>query len=122
MEEVFGDHVEPGKNQTFSWRKSALTCLENKDEKTWTTWLNWKKAPLLPDHREQVEGVHRGYRENPNIQEYISRVVNETDELVKKRVLVNFFIHASLAGIPKQRVHEEKLGLHSCLILPAAVI
>lgn len=69
-----------------------------------------KKAPLLPGHREQLEAIHDGYKNNPNIQRIISRLINETDDLVKKRLLVNFFIHGSLAGIPRQRAMAEELG------------
>lgn len=102
------------KTKTFLGERvfsSALTYLEKENSQNLEQLFKLvKKAPLLPGHRERLEEVHRQYRENPNIQEYIKRVVNETDELVKKRLLVNFFIHGSLAGIPKQRELEKKLG------------
>lgn len=118
------------KTKTFLGERvfsSALTYLEKENSQNLEQLFKLvKKAPLLPGHRERLEEVHKQYRENPNIQEYIKRVVNETDELVKKRLLVNFFIHGSLAGIPKQRELEKNsvMGflLQFCLILPADAI
>ena len=69
-----------------------------------------KKAPLLPGHRELVDQIQQGYNENPNIRNYINRVISESDELVKNRLLINFFIHAVFVGIPKQRAVAEELG------------
>jgi len=70
------------------------------------------KAAILPSHREQVEGLKANFESNPVIKEYINRLLTQIDENVQNHLLVNFFINASLIGVPKQRRLTEKLGFN----------
>ena len=70
------------------------------------------KAPIAPQHREQVKSIKEGYENNPVIQQYVTRILKEVDPSVQEGLLVNFFINAVLIGIPRQRKLSEELGVN----------
>lgn len=69
-----------------------------------------EKAAVLPEHRTQVQNLQQHFENNPVVQNYISRILTEVDENVQHHLLVNFFVNASLFGIPRQRRLAETLG------------
>lgn len=68
------------------------------------------KAPIHPQHREQILNLKKSFQNNEAVQEYIFRILKQTDKNVQRNLLTNFFINASLRGIPRQRKLGEELG------------
>jgi len=68
------------------------------------------KAPILPDHREKIRKIKEAIDNNPASKEYVEKLLTNVDENVQEHLLVNFFINASLMGIPRQRKLSEEKG------------
>lgn len=69
-----------------------------------------EKAPVTEDHKEYARGIKRSIETNPAIRQYIQRLLTELDENVQNHFMVNFFVNASLVGLPRQMKAAEELG------------
>ncbi|NLY39538.1 MAG: radical SAM protein [Firmicutes bacterium] len=69
------------------------------------------KAALLSDHRDKIRTIRDAYNSNPAVKEFIRRIFTELDENVRYRLLFNYFVNASLIGVPKQHRLSAELGV-----------
>ncbi len=70
------------------------------------------RAPLLQDHKEKARKIKEGIDNNPAVKQYVEKIFNSVDENVQQHLLVNFFINASVVGIPRQRKLSDELGFN----------
>jgi len=71
-----------------------------------------EKAPIAEHHREYIKNTKKRLEDNPAIREYINRVIKEVDENVQNHLINNFFVNASLVGVPKKQQIAEKVGFN----------
>ncbi len=69
-----------------------------------------EKIAVSPNHREYARDIKAQLQENPALRQYINRVINELDENVHNHLINNFFVNASLVGVPKQTRLANELG------------
>ncbi|MDY6826919.1 MAG: radical SAM protein [Bacillota bacterium] len=70
------------------------------------------KAPILSWHQDYIVNIKSNFKQNPAIQQYIRRIFNEIDENVRNHLLVNFFLNASLIGVPIQKRKSDEFGFN----------
>ncbi len=70
------------------------------------------KAPISQDHRQTMEDLQHTIHHTPAAQEFVKKLFYQVDSNVQEHLLVNFFINASLMGVPKQRKYSEKYGFN----------
>jgi len=70
-----------------------------------------EKVAVAPNHKEYARLIREQLDNNPALREYINRVINELDENVHDHLINNFFVNASLVGVPQQHKEAEKLGV-----------
>ena len=81
------------------------------------------KAPIAPQHKELARKIKKSYDNNPVIQHYVARILQETDPKVQEGMIVNFFVNAALIGVPRQLKLSEEMGVNvpfSILIDPTS--
>jgi len=69
-----------------------------------------EKVAVAPNHKEYTRRIKSQLQHNPALREYINRVIYELDENVHNHLINNFFVNASLVGVPQQKRMSEKLG------------
>lgn len=69
-----------------------------------------EKIAVAPNHKRYARDIKKQLKENPAIRQYISRVINELDENVHNHLINNFFVNASLVGVPRQNKLSEELS------------
>jgi len=69
-----------------------------------------ERVAVAPNHKEYARGIKAQLKKNPALREYINRVVYELDENVHNHLINNFFVNASLVGVPQQKRMAEELG------------
>ncbi len=69
-----------------------------------------ERVAVAPNHKEYARNIKAQLKENPALREYINRVINELDENVHNHMVNNFFVNASLVGVPQQKRMSEELG------------
>ncbi|ACB84554.1 radical SAM protein [Natranaerobius thermophilus] len=69
------------------------------------------KAPIAEHHRQIIHNIKDYLENDPVTQKYIQRIFNNTNETFRKKGIVNFFLNATLMGVPKQLKESEKLGV-----------
>lgn len=69
-----------------------------------------EKIAVVPHHAEYARMIKELLQNNPPTREYIVRVINELDENVHDHLLNNFFVNASLVGVPVQTRLSKELG------------
>lgn len=100
--------------------KQGLRYLEQDTEKNMNNLLNWadKIVGDTPEHR-YVEAVRNIWNSEDSLwKDFILKLINETNQNVREKTAVNFFLHADLLGLPQQRKMKEK---HQCNI-PWAIL
>lgn len=76
--------------------------------------LNWAdKIARDPRHKEIIQSFRRYLVEDTtsNWYQLAHRLLAESHPRIRERLAIDFFINASLIGIPKQREMEKKLGV-----------
>lgn len=102
--------------QTYLGEKFLQTTLSyilNKPERNLPALLTLaEKAARDPNHKKNVEAMKRIIQDEENVwYKYALRVLNQAHPNVKRKVLVNFFLNASLLGVPKQNEVAKRLGV-----------
>ncbi len=69
-----------------------------------------EKIAVASNHKEYARNIKAQLQENPALRQYINRVINELDENVHNHLINNFFVNASLVGVPKQNRMAKELG------------
>lgn len=70
-----------------------------------------EKLARQENHKQQVRAVAKVVQDpESNWRALAVRVLTETSPNILKKVVVNFFVNASLLGVPKQREISDKLG------------
>ncbi len=69
-----------------------------------------EKIAVASNHKEYARNIKAQLQENPALRQYINRVINELDENVHNHLINNFFVNASLVGVPKQTRMAKELG------------
>ena len=90
--------------------KQGLRYLEQDAEQNMNNLLNWadKIVGDTPEHR-YVEGIRNIWNSDDSVwKDYILNLINDTNPNVREKTAVNFFLHADLLGLPKQRKAKEK--------------
>lgn len=90
--------------------KQGLRYLEQDAEQNMNNLLNWadKIVGDTPEHR-YVEGVRNIWNSEDSVwKDFILNLINDTNPNVREKTAVNFFLHADLLGLPKQRKAKEK--------------
>ncbi|CFX05511.1 Aldolase-type TIM barrel [Syntrophomonas zehnderi OL-4] len=74
--------------------------------------LNWGEKILITDNHKSYARSIRDILDDPsnNWNEYICRLFTEFGPNVRKKVLVNFLVNASILGIPTNEKMSEKYG------------
>ena len=82
--------------------------------------LNWGEKILITDQHKEYARLFHNILDNPdsNWYEYIRRLFTEYDANVRKKVLVNFLINATIRGIPT----NEKMGAKYDCNIPWAIL
>lgn len=71
-----------------------------------------EKVARDPNHKRNIESIKRIMNDEDNVwRKYALRLLKQTHPNVKRRVLVNFFLNASLLGVPKQNEIAKRLGV-----------
>ncbi|MGB9887117.1 MAG: radical SAM protein [Moorellales bacterium] len=83
-------------------------------EKHINTLLAWaEKIARDPKHKGFIEGMRKAFNDpTNNWAQLCHRMLTSTDPNVRTRLAINFFINASLVGIPRQKEVEQKEGIH----------
>lgn len=68
------------------------------------------RAAILPEHREKIRQLKTSFETSPVMKQYFARIISSVDENVQQHLILNFFVNASLIGVPKQKKMSEKLG------------
>ena len=71
-----------------------------------------ERAPIAAHHKRYARNIRKYLEENPAMREYIQRIISEIDENVHNHLFVNFFVNASLIGVPKKAKISDRLGYH----------
>ncbi len=71
-----------------------------------------EKAAVAPNHKEYARNIRSQLQENTALRQLINRVITELDENVHNHLINNFFVNASLVGVPKQKKCSEELGFN----------
>lgn len=91
----------------------TMAYLEKDPEANFPTLLNFVKTiTLLEKHKEQIEQLARVYRENAAVSCYVNRLLREVHPHVKKRLILNWFIHQILLGSFLRESKTAALGVH----------
>lgn len=91
----------------------TIAYLEKDPEANFPTLLNFVKTiTLLEKHKEQIEQLARVYRENAAVSCYVNRLLREVHPHVKKRLILNWFIHQILLGSFLRESKTAALGVH----------
>jgi MoaA/NifB/PqqE/SkfB family radical SAM enzyme len=69
-----------------------------------------EKVAVLPNHKEYARNIKGFIQDNQATRDLIKRLISEVDENVQNHLISNFFINASLVGVPKQNENSKKLG------------
>jgi len=69
-----------------------------------------EKVAVAQNHKEYARGIKAQLKKNPALRDYINRVIYELDENVHNHLINNFFVNASLVGVPQQKRMAEELG------------
>ncbi|EGD51860.1 Radical SAM domain protein [Thermoanaerobacter ethanolicus JW 200] len=71
------------------------------------------KIAIMPNHKQQIESVKRFLDDkDSNWYRFAMKILKNIDKNIIKTLGVNFFINASLKGIPKQKELENKLDIN----------
>lgn len=84
-------------------------------EKNIAALLNWgEKIARDPKHRDMIQNFRHFLVEDTenNWYKLAHRMLTETNPNIRQRLAINFFINASLIGIPRQKRLSEELGVH----------
>jgi len=71
-----------------------------------------EKTAVAHNHKEYARNIKIQLQENPALKQYINRIITELDENVHNHLINNFFVNASLVGVPKQKKCSEELGFN----------
>lgn len=69
-----------------------------------------EKVAVAPNHKEYARKIKAQLKNNLVLRQYIHRLINELDENVHNHLINNFFINASLVGVPQQSRLSRELG------------
>ncbi len=69
-----------------------------------------ERVAVASNHKEYARNIKAQLKQNPALREYINRVIYELDENVHNHLINNFFVNASLVGVPQQKRMSEELG------------
>lgn len=83
-------------------------------EKHVNTLLAWaEKIARDPKHKGFIEGMRKAFNDpTNNWAQLCHRMLTKTHPNIRTRLAINFFINASLIGIPRQKEVETKEGIH----------
>ena len=71
-----------------------------------------EKVAVDPVHKQNVEGVRKVLQDKEsNWYQFSKRLFREIHPNIKRKMAVNFFLNASLLGVPRQKEMAEKLGV-----------
>jgi len=71
------------------------------------------KIAIMPNHKQQIKSVKRFLDDkDSNWYRFAMKLLKNIDKNIIKTLGVNFFINASLKGIPKQKELENKLDIN----------
>lgn len=71
-----------------------------------------EKVAVDPVHKQNVEGVRKVLQDKEsNWYQFSKKLFREIHPNIKKKMAVNFFLNASLLGVPRQKEMGEKLGV-----------
>lgn len=71
-----------------------------------------ERAPVAAHHKNYARGIKEQLEQNPAIKKYLHRILTDVDENVHNHLFVNFFVNASLVGLPKQMKASKELGVN----------
>lgn len=91
--------------------KRAMNYIEKDPEENFLKVLDLAdKIADTERHHDEIEGIRKGFKENPAIREYV-RKISSISSSYKEGLLMNFFINSGLLGIPYQYAMAEELGV-----------
>ncbi len=107
----------------FEWAKTAigeaalrqgLRYLAGDPEKNLLNLARWAEAVARDDkHKEYARNALRVFSEPDNPWRKLAlRIFRQVSPAVREKLGVNFFVHAGMLGIPKQREMGKKYGIH----------
>lgn len=71
-----------------------------------------EKTAVPQNHKEYARNIKIQLQENTVLRRFVNRVVTELDENVQHHLINNFFVNASIVGVPKQKKCSKELGFN----------
>lgn len=74
--------------------------------------IDWvEKIPMVAHHKATVQGIKNFMKDKEsNWYKFTDRLLTETDQHVKEKFAINFFLNSSILGVPKQLELSKQLG------------
>lgn len=94
--------------------KQGLKYLANEPEKNLANLVKWGEVIARDEvHKQYARDLGKLLQdENNNWRQLVVRLIRQVSPTVRDKIAVNFFINASILGLPKQRAIGEKYGIH----------
>jgi MoaA/NifB/PqqE/SkfB family radical SAM enzyme len=90
---------------------TVLFHMGKNPEKSFPRLLKLVKFLAVQEHHKtMVEKVAATYRNNPAVRTLINNLIRNAHPNVRCRLAYNWFVRATLMGVPRQRAMTEKLG------------
>lgn len=90
--------------------KQAIHYLEKDPEKNLIKVLNLAdKVARTERHHEEIAAIKQSYQTNPALQKFVRKLTRIAPSY-KNGMIMNFFVNASLMGIPRQYELAKEIG------------
>ncbi|NLW06696.1 MAG: radical SAM protein [Clostridia bacterium] len=92
--------------------REVISYMDKNPEENFPRLINVARMLAKKElHKQQAAAILEAYRQNPAIRSYVNRLFNLHSN-VKQGFIYNFFVNASVLGIPRQQQFEKETGVH----------
>jgi len=99
--------------------KEGIRYLEKDPIGNYTKLVNWaERLAVLPEHKEMARNFREFAENDSNWFRLITRAVQDVDSNIQKKFLVNFFVNATITGIPA----KDKIAQKHQINIPWAIL